>query len=259
VSTRARGAAGPAATLTVLAKRPIVGQVKTRLGGALAPDVIVGLYAAMLEDTLRAGAEAAAALGLELAWAAPPEPGSADPLGEARAWCAARGLDPRVEAQAGGPLGARIRAALEGGLARAPAAIVVGADAPGLGRPRIEAALAALAAEGAFGPGPRAVWGPTGDGGFDLLAVDHAPLWLDAPIRWSTADAGADTVRAADAAGVRVRALDVGWDVDTPDDLPRLAAALAAWPPHVARAVRAWRARFGAAEDPLSGPPQREM
>ncbi len=246
------GDAAPRAVLAVLAKRPVAGQVKTRLAPALSPDASVGLYAAMLEDTLRIVADTAEALGLAWVWCAPPEVGADDPLAAARAWCGDRGLAPNVEAQAGGPLGARIRGALDAGRARAPRAIVVGADAPALGRARIEAALLALEA-GAVDArsAPRAVLGPTDDGGFDLLAVDHTPRWLDAAIRWSTSEARADAVRAAEARGVHVRELDVGWDVDTPADLARLGAWLRTAPSDAALALRAWRARSTTEGDPL--------
>lgn len=238
----------PRAAITVLAKRPIAGQVKTRLAAALAPDAIVQLYAAMLEDTLRTVADAADALGLAWVWATPPEPAARDPLAAARAWCVGRGLPANVEAQAEGPLGARIRAALDAGLSRAPRALVVGADAPALDRARLEAALSSLEADAglpeAKGRGeaaPRAVLGPTEDGGFDLLAVDHPPRWLDAAIGWSTSEALGDTVRAAEADGVHVRRLPLGWDVDTPDDLPRLGAWLATRAEPAATALGAWR------------------
>lgn len=243
----------PRAVITVLAKRPIAGQVKTRLAPALGPEAIVGLYAAMLEDTLRTVADAAAALGLAWVWCAPPEANADDPLASARAWCGDRGLAPNVEAQVDGALGARIQAALDAGLSRARRAMVIGADAPALDCARIEAALAALEAADTRS-GSRAVLGPTDDGGFELLAVDHPPRWLDAAIRWSTSEACGDTVRAAEARGVHVTRLEAGWDVDTPEDLVRLGAWIDAAPPGAAAALRAWRAGTtadGAALGPL--------
>lgn len=196
----------------MLAKAPVAGRVKTRLG--LAGDVAAALARAFIEDTWRA--LGACHVERELAYD-----------GDARALPA---LDGCVRwAQPAGDLGARIEAALARGT------IVVGTDAPGLPTALIRAASAALDTHDA-------VIGPACDGGFVLLGTRRCPARLLADLRWSQPDTGRLTRQRLEARGYRVALLPTWFDVDQPADLARLRAVIAAgWicAPATARALEA--------------------
>ncbi len=137
---------------------------------------------------------------------------------------AARGLRvPRglcIRVQGGDHLGAR--------LARMFAALwsegyervaVIGSDSPTLPRRRLLEALAALRRRDA-------VLGPARDGGYYLLGLRRTLKKTKALFRgveWGTPRAFTQTRRNLLAASLRVRVLPVGYDVDTPADLRRLA------------------------------------
>ena len=136
-------------------------------------------------------------------------------------------------AQHGRDLGERMRSVL-GALLRAghPAAIALGTDTPTLPRALLQRAVD-LAASGDVD----VVLGPSEDGGYYLIGVrdDYPTLFEGVP--WSTPAVLDVTLRRADDAGLRSALLPTWFDVDTPDDLARLRAALIDTP-HVAPATR---------------------
>ena len=92
---------------------------------------------------------------------------------------------------------------------------IVGADVPGVGRAQVAEAF------GALGPAD-AVLGPATDGGYWLVGLRRTgavPASLFRGVRWSTADAMADTQ--ATMAGLRVAHVAALSDVDTAADLAR--------------------------------------
>ena len=129
--------------------------------------------------------------------------------------------DADLLAQRGEDLGARERNLFEdlfaAGYARA---VIIGSDLPTLPAAHVADALARLR--------PRTVTlGPAADGGYYLIGLT-APgpggavpdLFTD--IRWSTASAFDDTVRAAARAGITVERIAAWYDVDDADGLARL-------------------------------------
>ena len=111
--------------------------------------------------------------------------------------------------QGRGDLGARMARAL----ARFPRrpVYVVGCDIPGIGAADIMAARQALGRADA-------VFGPAYDGGYWLVGLGpRRPARLFAGVRWSTADALADTL--ANFSGRRIAFLPRRRDVDTVEDL----------------------------------------
>ena len=124
-------------------------------------------------------------------------------------------------AQRGDDLGARDRALFEDLFAAGFAkAVVVGSDLPTLPPAHIAEALARLR------PGPVTL-GPATDGGYYLIGLtapdpDRAVPDLFTDIRWGTAAAFDDTLRAAALAGVTVERLPAWYDVDDADGLARL-------------------------------------
>ncbi len=117
---------------------------------------------------------------------------------------------PRIP-QGRGDLGARMKRALR--VSPTGPVCVIGADIPGITKPHIARAFAALGpAEAVFGPAP--------DGGYWLVGLKNArpaPPSLFKGVRWSSVDALADTL--ASLPGWRIAFVDSLRDVDTADDL----------------------------------------
>jgi len=103
--------------------------------------------------------------------------------------------------------------------------VVIGADAPLLPLPLVEAAFSGLADRDAL-------LAPAEDGGYVLigLALERAPPAavesLFAGIPWGTGAVRKATAEAARRAGLGFGELAGHWDVDRPEDLPRLAASI---------------------------------
>lgn len=201
--TDAPAAAGPRICLFA---RPIVpGRAKTRLIPALGPEGAARLYAAFLADTARSCGQVDARLELWIA-------------GEPDHVSLAHYALPRVR-QPETDLGGRMRAALTAGRAAGPT-LCVGSDAPTLPAGLLRQAFLALGHADL-------VLGPAADGGFTVIGAAGPRLPdLCTGIRYSTRHALADTVRAAQAAGLRVALLPPTYDVDTPADLRLLALQL---------------------------------
>ncbi len=72
------------------------------------------------------------------------------------------------------------------------------------------------------------VLGPTEDGGYYLIGLRTVHRELFEAMAWSTNQVLGETIRRSDAKGLRVACLPAWYDIDTPDDLVRLQAALTA-------------------------------
>jgi len=188
----------------VFAKAPGRGGVKTRLEPAVGADGAARLAAALLEDTLESLLDA----------------GRTAPVLAVDDVAAFRGRGVPVVAQGEGDLGQRLERVLGGALERAPRALAVGSDSPGLPAPLIEEALAALERTDA-------VLGPADDGGFTLLGLRRCPPGLLGAIPWSRADTLRATVARLRTAGLSVATTRAWFDVDRPADLARLRVELA--------------------------------
>lgn len=133
--------------------------------------------------------------------------------------------------QGDGDLGDRLaRAAAAAASAGVERLVIVGADAPLLPLSLVERAFAALRDHAV-------ALAPAEDGGFVLLGLaagrlspaSVASLLREVP--WGTAEVLEATLRNAARASLEVAVLPSSWDVDRPDDLPRLRRAIAALPP----------------------------
>jgi uncharacterized protein len=197
------------ATVVVMAKAPVVGAVKTRLLPALAAEEATNLYHCFLLDTLDLVRGIAAAPVLAYAPA------------EAHAWFAALCADFALMPQTGVDLGARMAAVFANLFAQGTRPVVLlGADAPTLPADLIKEALATLDADASD-----VVLVPVADGGYCLIGLAAPQPALFSGMPWSTADVLARTLDRASALGLRAATLAPWWDVDTPDDLRRLASA----------------------------------
>ena len=207
ITTGARGAQ----TLVVMAKEPRLGRVKTRLAAAIGEQAALAIYEHLLRIT---GAAARAWRGpVVLAVDGDPDAFAGGGGGD---FAAAE----RVRQPAGG-LGPRIATALQEGLARGGAVVVIGSDCPGL-------TAAALHDVAALLDRHPVAFGPATDGGFWSIATRDprtAAVIGSAAIPWSspaTLGAARDALAAADLTAALGTVLA---DCDTHDDLRAAVAA----------------------------------
>ncbi len=200
--------------LWVFTKPARPGRVKTRLIGELTSDQAAELHGAFLGDLLarlRSGP-----FDLEIAWALE----EADSLPPGSDW----GV--RGRRQVGSTLGERLYRALAEAARDHPFVAAVGSDHPELSLATVAAAFEALEA------GRDAVLGPATDGGYYLIALRASSVRREifSDIPWSTGEVLAETRRRCHELDLDLLLLEPGHDVDTPDDLERLVATLAAAP-----------------------------
>ncbi len=191
--------------VALMARAPEPGTTKTRLIPALGAYGAAKLHAALVEHALAEIARCGAPATL---WCAP------DADHPFFAECARR-WNVALRAQPDGDLGARMGAAF--GAARGPL-LLMGSDCP-----PIDAALLRICA-GAFARAP-AVFLPTVDGGYGLVGLRRPipEIFMDMP--WSTDAVMSITRDRLTRLGVHWEEPAEIWDVDTPADVERLAAA----------------------------------
>jgi len=204
-------------------KRPEPGRVKTRLLACLSPQEAAALAEAMLAD----GVERARAGPFRNVLVVAPE--------EAVEWARGRFPGLAVEPQVGPDLGARLahfaaRAFAELG---ARTLVLTGSDQPLVPLERLVEAHAALEA------GADVVLGPDGGGGYYLIGLRAPRAELFTAVTMSSAGMAQATAELVQARGLALAWLAAHDDVDTPADLARLTAGLAA-EPHRARHTRAY-------------------
>jgi rSAM/selenodomain-associated transferase 1 len=220
----------PSPTLLLFTKPARPGRVKTRLIGDLTAQEAARLHEAFVLDLFDrlGGAVGSAARPFEVrvAWAL--EEG--EPIPEAPF---------PGERQEGSDLGARLYSALSRAARGGGAVAALGTDYPTLPLERIEEAFARLEA------GADAVVGPAFDGGYYLIALRPEAVLarLFEGISWSTHVVLAQTVDRCRELGLSLDLLPPGADVDTPDDLSKLARELVADDrgcPRTRRLLAAW-------------------
>lgn len=197
--------------LVVFSKPAVPGRVKTRLQTELSAADAARLHEAFLADTINH--LAGEALDLHVAWALEPREEPPD------------GLLPvavPVLRQQGNDLGERLFHALEELTTKYTLVAAIGSDHPHIDSRRVAEAGALLAA------GTDVVLGPAKDGGYYLVALHRRVLSraLFEGIPWSTGRVLEATLERCQEAGLEVELLAAESDVDTPDDLRRLAALL---------------------------------
>ncbi len=221
------------ALVMVFARLPEAGRVKTRLAASLGAGVAAGLYAAFVADLL--ARLRASGLRLSVGYS-PSEAGEA--VGR---WLP--GTD--LFAQEGADLGERMKNAFMRAFAQGRQRVVlVGSDLPDLPARAFSRALEALETRDA-------VLGPARDGGYYLIGFTRrgfAPLVFSGPA-WGGPDVLAHTQRLLSRAGASFSLLFPWSDVDTPQDLARLAERLAARPGD-APATAAFLAGLGLSKGP---------
>lgn len=197
----------PSRRLLLFTKPAREGRVKTRLIGDLTAAEAASLHAAFLDDLLERLREGD--FELRLAWALD----SSDDL--------PAGPVPGIR-QEGNDLGERLYRALSGAAREVSSVMALGSDHPTLPLERIHQAFAALER------GARVVLGPAEDGGYYLVALrsDAVSRRLFQDIPWSTAGVLPATLDRCRELGISPELLPVAADVDTPEDLRRLASRM---------------------------------
>lgn len=211
--------------LIVVAKRPANGQTKTRLTPPLTSDQAVQLYTCLLLDTLELMTQIKEVRHV-LAYA----PDDAEPF--------FRDIAPACFTyypQVGANLGERLHHILSHCLSQGcRQAVVMDSDSPTL-----PAAYLRQAFERLDDPATDVVLGPCDDGGYYLIGL-KAPDFSLFDIVMSTSTVLAETLAAADKAGLRVALLPTWYDVDTVQEVKRLAVEFEADPDAYAPRTREW-------------------
>ena len=204
--TRANG-------LVVMAKAPLPGEVKTRLLDTLTPEQAAALARALLADQLNHIQQIETA-DLWLAYAPP----------EAR--LIVKQLAPRafrLFCQEGADLGARMQTVFDR-LFRAGYTniILIGADLAAVPMRFFDQAYSYLQSGG-----HRVVLGPSRDGGYYLIGCNCPTPELFSGMRWSHSAVFEQTLTRLERLKISYDVLPAWFDVDTPEDLTALRAALA--------------------------------
>jgi rSAM/selenodomain-associated transferase 1 len=198
--------------VVIMAKLPQPGAVKTRLCPPLSPQASTALYHAFLLDKIAQVGTLKAA-----------RPAIAYTPSTARSFFAALAPDFVLVPQQGEDLGAR----LANGLAQLFAmgytgVLAIDSDTPTLPTTFLQQAVDLIAT-----PQVDVVLGPSEDGGYYLIGLRTLYRELFENMAWSTVTVVPETVRRAEAKGLKVTWLPPWFDIDTPVDLERLQTALA--------------------------------
>jgi rSAM/selenodomain-associated transferase 1 len=200
--------------LMLFAKRPRLGEVKTRLVPPLSTELALQLYRAFLSDQIRFLGTFADRCTLELCvderWAPDPELGPTPPT-------------LAIREQGPGDLGERLlRAFRRSFRAGSHATVVLGVDSPTVPRDHVARALDHLES------GASAVVAPAEDGGYVLLGLREPREELFRDVPWGGPQVMAVTRRRAARRALPLVELESWYDVDDATGLARLRAELAA-------------------------------
>jgi uncharacterized protein len=223
----------PTIALGIICKAPIAGRCKTRLSPPLAAEDCAELAACFIRDIASTISELV------------PDGGVTPyalytPIGSEEVLRPLLPQDFRLQAQAEGDLGMRLRAALSGFLRAGHAgAILVNSDSPTLPAAILRRAVNALHQKRGI------VLSPALDGGYTLIGVSEIndELFLDMP--WSTPDVYRLTVERARQIGRPVFDVPGWYDIDDAQSLDILRNEFAGHPvPFGAKGMKGARAPF---------------
>ena len=192
----------------VFAKAPVPGEVKTRLLPALDAEHAAMLHAALTERALMTALDSNAD-AIELCCA----PDDSHSFFQS----CAEDFEIDLSLQGEGDLGERMLRVLDRALDEYAQAIIIGADCPALSAKHINAAAAALTDRDI-------VLTPAEDGGYALIGARRTHAKMFAAIDWGTDVVLAQQRHNLAACALSWHEMETLWDVDRPDDLPRLQA-----------------------------------
>jgi uncharacterized protein len=192
----------PSRHVVVMARRPQLGRVKTRLADGLGKEAALSFYSRTLKRLIKR-------LDRDSCWQVALAVTPASKARRGGLWT--RGLPTLAQAQ--GDLGIRMQAAIDA-MPTGPV-VLVGSDVPSLKARHIALAFRALEKQDV-------VFGPSDDGGYWLIGVaaQSRETRLFGPVRWSSPHALEDTM-AGLPGDCRVGQLEALSDIDTADDWRR--------------------------------------
>jgi uncharacterized protein len=191
----------------VFAKAPVPGSVKTRLIPTLGADHAAMLHAALVERALLTATRSHTGVLL-----------ACTPSADEHFFLeCAEDFGIKLTEQGEGDLGERMLRALNAALESHSGAGIVGADCPAVTAKHIDAAIDALSTHDVSII-------PAEDGGYVLIAARRTHPAMFANIEWGTDAVMAQQRRALAAVGLSLHESAPLWDVDRPEDLPRLKA-----------------------------------
>lgn len=201
--SRANSSLQPLCALTIMAKAPRPGKVKTRLSPPLTPDQAAAINVCFLRDTT----ENIASLAADRACAGVI---SYTPVGEEHLF---EGLFPpgyMLLAQRGVGFGERLLTTAQDLFKCGFSSVcLIDSDSPTVPR-----AAFAMAVDALQQPGDRIVLGPSQDGGYYLIGMKRAHPSPFENISWSTASVFTETTAAIQNIGVELVCLPLWYDVD---------------------------------------------
>jgi len=189
--------------LILFARKPVPGEVKTRLQADYGPERAAEIAAFLIRATVEL---AVSAWPSRVSLYASPDPDH--PLFHALAL----EFDIRLARQAEGDLGAGMLAALRDGIERGGSAAIMGCDVPHAGWDVIDQANEWLARG-------RNVLGPTEDGGYFFIGLQEARPELFEDMPWGGNEVLAATLSRAEKLGMEFDLLPKQRDIDTAGDL----------------------------------------
>jgi len=207
------------AIISIFAKIPEPGSVKTRLVPELGAERAAELAEAFLEDTV--------AMVRKLTWAE-------CIIAATRAFARPYFKPEEVWLQSEGDLGERLEKILRLALKRCRMVLAIGSDTPNLPPAYLDSARQALATSDA-------VLGPSLDGGFYLIGLKDCPIGVLDGIQWSHSTTLAATIAKLEQFGMKTVLTNPWFDVDSHDDLERLRRQLAADPASAPRTAELLR------------------
>jgi hypothetical protein len=179
--------------LSIFARWPRPGEVKTRLIPHFGADGAARIYARLLAHTIAVARDSGVPFALRVTG------------GDPELFRTAFGDDLTVVPQGDGDLTVRLSAV-------PPPAMVIGSDCPGLTPAILCAAAETLATD------PMVI-GPASDGGYYLLGYNADASFAFTDMPWSTDAVFGESVRRFALQGIRPAVLPELSDVDTPEDL----------------------------------------
>ena len=193
--------------IIVMAKVPVAGAVKTRLGSVLPPEKCAELAAAFLRDTLKKSETVCK--NIILAYASAGGKNFPEEI-----------VSPEIVLieQAGDDLGARMANAFEYAFRENSIVLMIGTDSPTFPASYLAEAFAALENDSEI------VLGKAADGGFYLIGLRRnlAPGIFE-NIEWSSARVFARILKNIERAKIeKLNLIPEHYDVDTPEDFARL-------------------------------------
>lgn len=209
--------------VSIMAKAPRAGEVKTRLCPPLSNSEAAELYRCFLLDKIE-----------QVRTLNKASPAIAYTPDDGRTFFEACAPGFLLVPQRGADLGFRLANTFDQLLAKGYAgAFAIDSDTPTLPTHFLEQALDLIAI-----PEIDLVLGPSDDGGYYLIGLRKLYRELFERMPWSTADVVPETIRRAEAMGLKVASVPLWFDVDTGNDLERLKTSLDSGQADAARHTR---------------------